>query len=209
MTRRLGPPSSPADARRPGEVRARVARAARHAGGVEFVGAVMDVTATRRAQPLARRARERVPPARFTAALEERTRLAREIHDTLLQGFTGVALQLTAVAHRTPHAATAAALGDVVGLAQRTLDEASQAVWDLPTPWTTTTVSPMRSAGCRAGPSGHRPLSPAGGGGAPYPVAAPVQTAIARVLQESLANTVKHADARSVWVRLRYAAAGD
>ena len=38
--------------------------------------AVMDVTATRRAQRSARRARERVLAARFTAALEERTQLA-------------------------------------------------------------------------------------------------------------------------------------
>jgi len=35
--------------------------------------------------------------ARLAAVLEERTRLAREMHDTLLQGFTGVALQLVAM----------------------------------------------------------------------------------------------------------------
>ena len=186
-----------------------VARAARHAGGVEFVGAVMDVTATRRAQRLARRARERVLAARFTAALEERTRLAREIHDTLLQGFTGVALQLTAVAHRTPDAPTASALGDVVGLAQRTLDEARQAVWDLRTPVVTggNLADAVRETAEQAlrGTELGLELEVTG---APYPVAARVEAAIARVLQESLANTVKHADARGVWVRLRYAPRG-
>jgi signal transduction histidine kinase len=35
-------------------------------------------------------------------------------------------------------------------------------------------------------------------------VAARVEAAVARVLQESIANTVRHAEARSVWVRLRY-----
>ena len=186
-----------------------VARAARHPGGVEFVGAVMDVTATRRAQRLARRARERVLAARFTAALEERTRLAREIHDTLLQGFTGVALQLTAVAHRTPDAPTASALGDVVGLAQRTLDEARQAVWDLRTPVVTggSLADAVRETAEQAlrGTELGLELEVTG---APYPVAARVEAAIARVLQESLANTVKHADARGVWVRLRYAPRG-
>jgi signal transduction histidine kinase len=186
-----------------------VARAARHAGGVEFVGAVMDVTETRRAQRVARRSRERVLAARFTAALEERTRLAREIHDTLLQGFTGVALQLTAVAHRTPDAATAAALGDVVGLAQRTLDEARLAVWDLRAPPVTggSLSDALRETAEQAlrGTELGLELEVAG---APYPVAPRVEAAIARVLQESLANAVKHADARSVWVRLRYAPRG-
>jgi PAS domain S-box-containing protein len=186
-----------------------VARAARHPGGVEFVGAVMDVTATRRAQRAARRARERALGARFTAALQERTRLAREIHDTLLQGFTGVALQLTAVGHRTSDPATAAALDDVVGLAQRTLDEARRAVWDLRAPPATggNLADALRELAEQAvrgtGLALELEVS-----GPPYPVAAPVEAAMARVLQESLANTVKHADARSVWVRLRYAPRG-
>ncbi|HEV7994539.1 MAG TPA: DUF4118 domain-containing protein, partial [Gemmatimonadaceae bacterium] len=47
-----------------------------------------------------RRARERVLEAQFSAMLEERTRLAREIHDTLLQGFTGVSFQLMAAMGR-------------------------------------------------------------------------------------------------------------
>src|SRR5262249_22197583 len=119
-----------------------VARAARYASGVEFIGAVMDVTATKRAQWEARRSRERALAARFTAALEERTRLAREIHDTLLQGFTGVALQLTAVARRAADPETAAVLGDVIGMAQHTLDDARQAVWDLRAPAVSTGTFP-------------------------------------------------------------------
>ena len=182
-----------------------VARAARHAGEVEFVGAVMDVTATRRAQRAARRSRERALAARFTAALEERTRLAREIHDTLLQGFTGVALQLTAVAHRAGDPATVAALGEVVRQAQRTLDDARQAVWDLRTP----------SAGGGSLSEVLREIAEQavrGSGvalmlevsGTSYPVATPVETAVARVLQESLVNTVRHAEAGSVLARLHF-----
>jgi PAS domain S-box-containing protein len=182
-----------------------VARAARHAAGVEFIGAVMDVTATRRAQREARRARERALAARFVAALEERTRLAREIHDTLLQGFTGVALQLTAVAHRVADAETAAALGDVIGLAQRTLDDARQAVWDLRAP----------AVGAETFPAALRQVAEnAIRGtnltfdfevwGVERPLAAQVEAAATRVLQESIANTIKHAAARSVRVRLSY-----
>ena len=181
-----------------------VARTVRHPTGVEFIGAVMDVTATRRAQLQARRARERALAARFTAALEERSRLAREIHDTLLQGFTGVALQLTAVARRTPDPETVAALGDVVGMAQRTLDDARQAVWDLRGPSTggsfPVALGQLAEETIRGADlsldfevSGQeRPLTPE------------VETATARVLRESLRNTVKHARACAVRVRLSY-----
>jgi PAS domain S-box-containing protein len=182
-----------------------VARAARHATGIEFIGAVMDVTATKRAQREVRRARERALAARFTAALEERTRLAREIHDTLLQGFTGVALQLTAVARRTADAETAAALGDVMGLAQRTLDDARQAVWDLRAP----------AVGAGTFPAALRQLAETAirgsdlaldfeVSGVERPLAEQVQAAAERVLQESIVNTIKHAAACSVRVRLSY-----
>ncbi len=39
---------------------------------------------------------------RFEAVLEERARIAREIHDTLMQGVTGVSLQLEAASRRLP-----------------------------------------------------------------------------------------------------------
>ena len=183
------------------------ARAARHSGGVEFIGAVMDVTATRRAQRAARRARERVLATRFTAALEERTRLAREIHDTLLQGFTGVALQLAAVARRAADPETAAALGEVIAQAARTLDDARQAVWDLRAP----------ALGGRSFPAALRELAEravqgVGLGlefdtsGIERPLPERIQAATARVLQEAIANTVKHAEASMVQVQLSYRA---
>ena len=182
-----------------------VAHATRHAGGVEFIGAVMDVTATRRAQRAARRARERALAARFTAALEERTRLAREIHDTLLQGFTGVALQLTAVARRVSDAPVATALGDLVGMAQRTLDDARKAVWDLREPpiSTGTFATALRQL-AESGARGNDLSLEFETRGVERPLPADVEAAIARVVQESIANTIKHANARSLRVMLSY-----
>jgi len=182
-----------------------VARAARHPAGVEFIGAVMDVTATRRAQREVRRARERALAARFTAALEERTRLAREIHDTLLQGFTGVALQLTAVARRITEAETAGAIRDVIALAQRTLDEARQAVWDLRAlPVDTGSLSGALRQVAENAVRGTALTLEFEVSGEERPFAAQVEAAAARVLQESIANIIKHAGARSVRVRLSY-----
>ena len=101
----------------------------------EFIGVVMDITDRKRAERALRRARERTLEARFAAVLEERTRLARDIHDTLLQGFTGIALKLVAAINRvTGPAESVGALRDLVGLAQQTLTDARRAVWDLRSP---------------------------------------------------------------------------
>jgi len=184
-----------------------VAHAAKHAAGVEFIGAVMDVTATRRAQRAARRARERMLEARFTAALEERTRLGREIHDTLLQGFTGVALQIAAVARRTNDATVATSLGDVITMAHRTLDDARQAVWDLRAPalvgatFATALRQDAENAIHGTGLALDFEVR-----GAERPLAEQTEVATTRVLHESIVNIIKHAGARSVRVRLSYRA---
>jgi putative membrane protein len=150
-----------------------------------------------------RRPRERRLRARFDAVLEERTRLAREIHDTLLQGFTGVALQLVAVTNRLTGSPEAVALRDVVSLAQKTLIDARRAVWDLRSPSLaegdlTASLRTLAKEHVRgAGLSFEFEVS-----GAPRPVDPEVQTVMSRVLQEALTNIVKHAAAGGVRVRL-------
>ncbi len=64
------------------------------------------------------------------AILEERTRIAREMHDGLLQNVTGIALQLRAVLPRIRSAPEEAAtvLERILELAERTSTEARQAV---------------------------------------------------------------------------------
>jgi signal transduction histidine kinase len=80
-----------------------------------------------------RRARIRVMKERFAGVLEERTRLAREIHDTLLQGVTGISLNLQAVLPEVRRSPTTAlpTLERITELAVRTTREARLAVWDL------------------------------------------------------------------------------
>lgn len=69
---------------------------------------------------------------RSAAIHMERSRMAREIHDSLLQGFGGIALQLhVAVSRLSLPASQKSALDRVLGLADRTLIQARQAVWDL------------------------------------------------------------------------------
>ena len=176
---------------------------------VRWYGTGTDIDDLKRAQRAARLARDRELTARFAAALEERTRLAREIHDTLLQGFTGLALQLTAIARRSADAKTAAALGDIIDLAQRALDDARQAVWDLRAP--TADAATFPAVLRQVAEQGLRETGVTLAFqvvGAERALPAQVEAAAARVAQESIANTVKHAAARVVRVRLSYRPSG-
>ncbi|MEO7998288.1 MAG: histidine kinase [Gemmatimonadaceae bacterium] len=82
------------------------------------------------------RMREERLRARFDAALEERTRVARELHDTLLQGFSGIALQLQATLlsnAQSPHE-TAERLTRTLILTDATLLDARRSIWDMRMP---------------------------------------------------------------------------
>jgi signal transduction histidine kinase len=71
--------------------------------------------------------------ARYNALLGERARLAREMHDTVIQGCVGVSTLLEAAS--SLERSGAARWGDLLDQARTqvrlTLDEARQAVWDL------------------------------------------------------------------------------
>jgi PAS domain S-box-containing protein len=175
---------------------------------VEVMGVIMDVTDRKRAEHALRRARERTLEARFAAMLAERTRLAREIHDTLLQGFTGVGLKLVAVANRvTDQPETAAQLREVVALAQKTLEDARRAVWDMRSPslaaeeFTAALRTAVEESTQGTGLSLAYDME-----GQPRPVDPEVEAVVFRVVQEALANAVKHAAAQSVRVRCVFGA---
>ena len=67
---------------------------------------------------------------RYSAVLSERTRMARELHDTLLQGFTGITMQLRAASRSDP-ARVNTVLGSMADEAGRWLSETRHAVWDM------------------------------------------------------------------------------
>lgn len=74
--------------------------------------------------------------SRYALLLSERTRLAREMHDTVIQGCVGVSTLLEAAGrlqHSDPEEA-AALLGHAKVQVKATLEEARQAVWDLRSP---------------------------------------------------------------------------
>jgi ligand-binding sensor domain-containing protein/signal transduction histidine kinase len=70
---------------------------------------------------------------RFSDVLKERNRLAREMHDTIIQGCTGVSALLEAIATTPP--AIDGPKNELLDYAReqarKTIDEARQAVWDM------------------------------------------------------------------------------
>ena len=138
--------------------------------------------------------------------LAERTRLAREIHDTLLQGFTGVGLKLVAVADRvTGQPDTSAALREVVALAQKTLEDARRAVWDMRSPSLDTgEFSALLRAAAQEGTRDTGLSLEFTVDGPARPMGPEVEAVVIRVAQEAIANAVKHAAARTLRVRWSY-----
>jgi two-component system, NarL family, sensor kinase len=143
-----------------------------------------------------------------SGATEERNRLAREIHDTLAQGLTAIALQLeTADAlleSGTPAERVRGAIAQALQLTRANLEEARRSVMDL-----------------RAAPLEGRPLPDALQElvnewasrrkvdaefevvGSPRPLPIRIEIGLYRILQEALTNIGRHAAASCVNIQLQ------
>jgi two-component system NarL family sensor kinase len=162
------------------------------------VGDLLSI-AIERARLFARRAE--------SGAAEERIRLAREIHDTLAQGLTGIALQLeTADALLDGEAEKERiqrAVKQALALAQANLEEARRSVLDL-------RAAPLegRSLGqaleelaSRMQSESSIPVSCQVSGGA-FPLPSRVELGLYRIAQEGLNNVARHARASQAWLEL-------
>lgn len=136
---------------------------------------------------------------RFSAVLSERNRMARELHDTLLQGFTGITMQLRAASRSDP-AKVNTVLGAMADEAGRWLSETRHAVWDMRAATADgdlrtglehaiATTRTQSDAEIVLDYAADRALSPAATG------------ALLRVAQEALSNAARHAGATRIAVR--------
>jgi signal transduction histidine kinase len=141
--------------------------------------------------------------AREAGALDERARMAREIHDTLAQGFTGIIAQLEAARHNPGQWRRFADQAQT--LARENLAEARRSVQalrpahleDAHLPEAITGMSERwsRTSGVAVGFATT---------GEPKPMLADVEVALFRVAQEALNNVAKHAKASRVGLTLSY-----
>ena len=139
--------------------------------------------------------------------LEERNRIARDIHDSIAQGLTGIIWQLNALERTPPNEGGLAsdALDRARSLARDSLQEARRSVWDLRT-------GPLQGVSLRD--ALQQELDKGMGAGDRKTVVAVlgdervlpsgVETALLRICQESLVNILKYAHASQVGVTLHY-----
>ena len=70
----------------------------------------------------------------FAVVLGERARIARDLHDTIVQQLSGVMMQLQALMTRLPASRERAALGDIIRDAEACAIEARSSLWELRSP---------------------------------------------------------------------------
>jgi signal transduction histidine kinase len=141
--------------------------------------------------------------AREAGVLDERARMAREIHDTLAQGFTGIIAQLEA-ARLNPDQWRRFA-DQAQALARDNLSEARRSVAAL-------RPEPLEGAHLPDAITGMSERWSEASGvpvgvettGEPKPMLADVEVALFRVAQEALTNVAKHAKASRVGLTLSY-----
>lgn len=175
-------------------------------GSFEFVGAVTDITEHKRAQEIL--ARE------FNVRLEERVgermRIARELHDTLLQSFQGVLMKFHAVSYLLQDRPEAkAALEGAIERARAAINEGRDAVRGLrSSPLVSTDLAPaIGSLGqeLSAGQNGQsRPDFQVKVEGTPRDLAPLLPEELYRIAGEALRNAFRHARARRIEVEIQY-----
>ncbi len=148
----------------------------------------------------AQRYRVRRARRRFDAVLAERNRIARDLHDTLAQGFAGIGYQLQHLEQaRADAAETERALKTLRTLVRVSRVEARQAIWNLraETPDGRPLIERLREIGQQAGLSSSAIVELAVDGEA-RPLPAAIEEEIARVAQEAITNALVHGRARRI-----------
>jgi signal transduction histidine kinase len=151
------------------------------------------------------RLRVRQIRGRFALVLEERARLAREIHDTLAQGFVGISSQLDAVAMSLPGDVDLAKqhLQLASKMARHSLTEARRSVMDLRASALEGHDLPAAlHAGAKQWTFGSAVEVQVDVTGEPKPLPEEMEQNLLRIAQEAVANALKHAAASRIWIRL-------
>jgi signal transduction histidine kinase len=155
------------------------------------------------------RLRLRRAEGEFRAVLGERNRIAREIHDTLAQGYVGISVQLEVLSEllRLNKAEAAAKHLDLTrGYVREGLAEARQSIWALRSQDSGETTLPVRLRRLVEAEGGHGLKSSFSLFGAYRPMPAETEREFLRVAQEAIHNVKKHAAARHLFVQLEYGA---
>jgi len=146
---------------------------------------------------------------RVAAIVEERKRIAQELHDTLLQGFTGIGLKLEALASALPESLspTKEQLEAILEKSDEYMTETRRSVWklrspslekhgDFPTALMRVSERAIEGSGARLNFSVDGSLRNTD---------QEVESNLLRICEEAVANAVKHAHPTEVEVKLQCA----
>jgi signal transduction histidine kinase len=153
------------------------------------------------------RLRLRRAEGEFRAVLGERSRIAREIHDTLAQGYVGISVQLEVLAellrHNKPDAATKH-LDLIRNYVREGLADARQSIWALRSQDSGETTLPVKLRRMVEAEGNHGLEARFSLFGAYRPMPPGTEQEFLRVAQEAIHNVKKHAGANHLFVQLEY-----
>jgi len=141
---------------------------------------------------------------RMSAVVEERSRMAREIHDTLAQSFAGIALQLESALHGLRSEDKSAPVTMALQMARQSRREAHRSIAALRTLHTDQSLENMLRKVLRQQVSEtHVELSVASQG-TPEMLTGEAEGQVLRIAQEGVANAIQHAAPTRIAVRLLF-----
>jgi signal transduction histidine kinase len=147
---------------------------------------------------------------RFEERLDERTRIAQELHDTLLQGFLSASMQLHVAADRLPTDSPAkSSLTKVLDLMGRVIEEGRNAVRGLRSSSTASHDLKRAFSGISDelgvdGPIDYRVIVE----GRDRPLKPIIRDEVYRIGREAVVNAFRHSEAGSIEIVLEYASSG-
>ena len=150
--------------------------------------------------------RVRQVESEWNAVLAERSRLAREIHDTLAQGFVGVSVQLELISRLliTSQEAAREQLDRTRALVRSSLAEARASIWQLRSQSDAEEL-PARLARFCGGATGSSPTKVyLQVKGTFHPLQRSIEDELLRIGQEAIVNAIRHAEATRIDVELSY-----
>lgn len=141
---------------------------------------------------------------KFDLVLAERSRIARELHDTLLQGLAGITMQLQALWMKLPLSREKSFLGEVIQDAAKCATEARQSLWGLRTiaPGSDEFSDKLASV-ARQATAGHPVRLSLKLDTISLRARPELEYQLLRIAQEAISNSVRHAAAKELAVELR------
>ncbi len=145
---------------------------------------------------------------RLEAQMNERKRIAQELHDTLLQGFTGIRLKLWALSQQLPQSPVIAKeqLAKVIQQADQCLAESRSSVWALRSP-RLEEAQDLASALAEAAEqlvADKKLRLNFEVAGKPRELSGVVEFNLLRIGEEAVTNAVKHAQAHTIDIQLTF-----